>query len=67
MAASQAAPCPCVWLEVGSELVLPISLFRSNIFSLAANLGYFPKLQMEQPIHTHYEVMENVFQFEMYL
>ena len=45
--------------------MLLISLCYSNIFSLVADLAYFPKLQMEQPIHTHYGVIENVFQFEI--
>lgn len=56
-----------MWLGVGSQLVLPIFLFCSNIFSLAADLEYFPKPQKEELIHIHYQMMENVFQFEMCL
>lgn len=48
-----------VWLEMGRQLVLPISLFCSNICSLAADPGFLPQPWMEEPIHILYQVMEN--------
>lgn len=47
-----------VWSAVGGQRVLPISLFCSNISFLAADPGYFPKHQMKEPRHTHYQGTE---------
>ena len=64
MVAHSAALSQGVWLEVRSQLVLPSSLFCSNIFSLAADPEYFAKPQVQEPIQTYCQVMGNIFQFE---
>lgn len=64
MAAHSAALSPGVLLEVRSQFVLLSSLFCSNIFSLAADPGYFTKPEVQEPIQTYCQVMGNIFQFE---